>query len=368
MARHPNQVTMTNSSSKLRVLVSGGAGFLGSNLIHGLNARGITDITIVDRLGSGSKWRNLVGLQYSEHIEVDAFRARRLAASCDYDVVLLLGACSSTRESNASYLMENNVRDMVETIEWARIPHLVPHPSGGHFSRPATTRVIYASSAATYGAGPSDDSIAPSDLRPLNAYALSKNMVDQTLDARGLLDKVIGLKYHNVFGPNSQHKGVMTDFVAKTYDQIKTTGLVTLYDTHLHGPEVSGINVRKDARDFLYVKDAVDMTLFFALDEIGRRANGLFNIGSGAPASWTEIAALTLKAAIGYSADVRTEDYIRYQPMPSNLRAQYQYYTCADIGKLRAAGYSAPITPLADAIKDYVTQYLVPDKRRGEVS
>lgn len=326
----------------MRLLISGGAGFIGSNLVHRLNALGYTNITIVDRLGRTDKWRNLVGLRYRDYIEVDDFVAiLDSGKQPPFHVIFHLGACSSTRETDASYLIRNN-------YEWSR------RILG--FSLAIGARFIYASSAATYGAALSDDSLSPSLLRPLNPYALSKNMFDQYLESNGGLDHVVGLKYHNVFGPNSRHKGIMTDFVAKTYDAIKRDGYTTMYDTHLSAPE--GV---KDARDFLYVKDAIDMTLFFALDEKGRTSNGLFNIGSGQPASWREVAAHPF-AALDKPVD------IRYQPMPDDLRAKYQYYTCADIGKIRAAGYTGAITPLSDAIKDYVQTYLVPDKRRGEVT
>ncbi len=337
---------MTNQP---RILITGGAGFLGSSLAYQLNQLGYTNLTLVDRLGKTDKWRNLVGLRYTEYLEVDAFRARRQLTTCDFDVVFALGACSSTREGDASYLATNNLADMIDLYQWCNAKH------GIYCTKPP--RFIYASSAATYGSGPMDDSLSPTGLRPINPYALSKNMFDQWLEARGLLDRVVGLKYFNVFGPNSRHKGIMVDFVAKTYDQIRTQGYAELYDTHLHAP------AGQDARDFLYVKDAMDITIHFAFGA-GKSANGLFNVGSGEPTSWADVALNVIQQAAPFCAI--SSPMMRFVPMPDDLKARFQFYTRADISKLRATGYTKPITPIADAVCDYVTNYLIPDKRRGE--
>lgn len=345
---------MTNQP---KILITGASGFIASNLVYQLNQLGYTNLTLVDRLGNTDKWRNLVGLKYARYLEVDDFIKyidceTMYGATESYDVIYHLGACSSTRETDASYLMRNNYEFSVRLL---------------HYAMAAKTRFIYASSASSYGSGTMDDSLSPTSLKPLNPYALSKNMFDQYVEAHGYLDKVVGLKYFNVFGPNSRHKGIMVDFVAKCFDQMRTQGYIEIYDTHLHGPEAPAINVRKDARDFLYVKDAVDMTVHFAFGA-GKTASGLFNIGSGIPSSWFRVAAETAKATIAYETNVQVGDYVRFVSMPVALKSSFQFYTCADISKLRASSYTTPITPIDAAIKDYVTNYLMPDKRRGEVT
>lgn len=342
-----------------RVLITGGAGFIGSNVVAELNARGYTNITIVDRLGAGIKWRNLIGLRFTRYMEIAAFEREVLTQPCPFDIVIHLGAASSTRTTDASYLMDNNLAFSIRLAEWATGPTIKHLPSGSYTVGRAA-RFIYASSAATYGLSANQsDGQHPDECRPTNPYGLSKNLFDQWAARSGLAGRIVGLKYYNVFGPNSAHKGVMVDFVAKTYQAIKADGYTTIYDTHSQAPDGN------DRRDFIYVKDAVDMTLWFALDEKGKQANGLFNIGSGSPASWWEVAGRTI-GAMGLIVRFPT-DRVRLQSMPDDLKAQFQWSTCADIGKLRAVGYTGQIMPLADAIKDYVQTYLVPDKRRGEV-
>jgi ADP-L-glycero-D-manno-heptose 6-epimerase len=347
----------------MRVLLTGGAGLIGAATCKALNDQGITDIIIVDRLGKTDKWRNLVGLRYREYLEVDAFRARRLHSPCDFDAVILLGACSSTTQTDVYYLMSNNVSDMLETIEWARQPRQVYSPSGSYTFYPHA-RIVYASSAATYGAGLMTDTVSPVECRPLNPYGLSKNMVDQAIEARGLLDSVVGLKYFNVFGPGEAHKGDMRSVVAKGYDEIKSTGTMTLFDMPTDRPI---------GRDFLYVKDAAAITTWFVSDGIGQQANGLFNVGSGIASTWDQLAE-ALFDALERPIEIPTfkgPEYIgdlsaiNRVPMPDHLKGKYQYYTKADISRLRAAGYNAPIMPLGDAVKDYVTNYLIPDRRIG---
>jgi ADP-L-glycero-D-manno-heptose 6-epimerase len=326
-----------------RILVTGGAGFIGSALVWALNRRGLTDIVVTDFLGTDEKWRNLVPLRYADYIEADGFRAK-LAANGEafgkFSTVFHLGACSSTTETNAAYLMDNNFAYTRELAAWA-------------LSR--GTRFVYASSAATYGDGAEgmddkDPNLAR--LRPLNMYGYSKHAFDLHAQQQGWFDRIVGLKYFNVFGPNEDHKGDMRSLVNKAYGQILATGKVQLFKSHR--PDYKNGEQR---RDFLYVKDAVEMTLHFA--ERGGSASGLFNLGSGEANTW-----LTLAGAI--FAALGREPRIDFIEMPEALRAKYQYYTKADISKLRASGYEQPITPLADAVADYVRNYLVPGRRLGE--
>jgi len=247
-----------------------------------------------------------------------------------------MGACSSTTEIDASYLIRNNYEFTKDLCAW---------------SLANKTRFVYASSAATYGdgsAGMKDDDSKLDTLRSLNMYGYSKHLFDLHAKRAGFLSKIVGLKYFNVFGPNEDHKEDMRSLVHKSFAQIQTKGTIQLFKSY-----------RKDykdgeqKRDFLYVKDAVAMTLHLAATP---KANGLFNVGSGEAHTWNELAR-ALFAALG------RKPHIEYIKMPEALRPKYQYFTRADIGKLRAAGYKPAITPLEDAVKDYVTNYLVQDKR-----
>jgi ADP-L-glycero-D-manno-heptose 6-epimerase len=326
-----------------RILVTGGAGFIGSALVWALNGRGVEDIVVCDVLHSDEKWRNLVPLRYSDYVEGADLRSR-LAKSATalgkFSAVFHLGACSSTTERNASYLIDNNTAFTRELAAW---------------SLGAGSRFIYASSAATYGDGSQgmdDRDLALERLRPLNMYGYSKHLFDLHARRLGWLDRIVGLKYFNVFGPNEAHKGEMRSVVAKAHRQIQESGKIGLFKSYNPKYMDGG-----QMRDFLYVKDAVEMTLHFA--EKGSTAAGLYNLGSGEANTW-----LTLAEAI-FAALGRTPD-IEFIEMPEVLREKYQYFTKADISKLRASGYDRPVTPLGEAVADYVRNYLVPDKRLGD--
>jgi ADP-L-glycero-D-manno-heptose 6-epimerase len=326
-----------------RILVTGGAGFIGSALVWALNARGLEDIVICDVLHSDEKWRNLVPLRYADYVEGPVLRsklAQSAAAFGKFSAVFHLGACSSTTERDASYLIDNNTAFTRELAGWALA-------SGARF--------VYASSAATYGDGTQgmdDKDPALERLRPLNMYGYSKHLFDLYARRLGWLDRIVGVKYFNVFGPNEEHKGDMRSVVSKANLQIQESGEIRLFKSgdpkYADGGQM---------RDFLYVKAAVEMTLHFG--EKGSAANGLFNMGSGEANTW-----LTLARAI-FGALGR-EPKIEFIDMPEALRAKYQYYTKADISKLRESGYDRAITPLADAVADYVKNYLVPGKRLGD--
>ena len=326
-----------------RILVTGGAGFIGSALVWALNQRGITDIVITDILGSDEKWKNLVPLKFSTYVEADAFREHlrvKPTAHGKFSAVFHLGACSSTTEKNASYLISNNYNTTKELASWA-----LEHGA----------RFIYASSAATYGNGAQgmdDRSDNLHALRPLNMYGYSKHLFDLYAQRQGWLNRIVGVKYFNVFGPNEDHKADMRSLVNKAYQQILATGTVQLFKSYK--PEYRD---GEQMRDFLYVKDAVEMTIHFA--EAASNAGGLFNLGSGQANTWVTLAnaifsALDRPAAI---------DFIE---MPEVLRDKYQYFTQAEIGKLRESGYTREITSLETAVRDYVQNYLVTGKKFGE--
>jgi ADP-L-glycero-D-manno-heptose 6-epimerase len=315
------------------IIVTGGAGFIGSAIAAALNTRGIKDILIVDELGCDEKWKNLRNLCFTDYVEKDDFLEMVMSNSVPGRVEALfhMGACSSTTETNASYLVKNNYEYTKLLAQWAV---------------DCQVRLIYASSAATYGDGSlgfSDDETKIRALQPLNMYGYSKQIFDLWARKTGLLAKAAGLKYFNVYGPNEYHKAEMRSFVLKAFEQITATGKVRLFKSH--NPEYAD---GQYVRDFLYIKDAVDMTLFF-LDN--PRLAGLFNIGTGTARSWNDLAAAVFDA-------MGRKPNIEYVEMPESIRPQYQYYTEANIAKLRRAGYDKKTTPLEDAVTDYVQNYL----------
>ncbi len=329
-------------SPDARILVTGGAGFIGSALVWELNRRGCENIVVCDRLSQDEKWRNLVPLKFADYL--DGGDLERLVRTTPdalgaFDHVLHLGACSATTERDADYLMRNNYELTRLLCEWTLA-------RGGRF--------VYASSAATYGDGAHgmDDRMADLHrLRPLNMYGYSKHLFDLYARRAGLLDRVAGLKYFNVYGPNEDHKADMRSVVHKAHRQILESGRVQLFRSHR--PDYQD---GCQQRDFLYVKDAVKMTLHLAGSP---SANGLFNLGSGRAHTWVELAR-AIFAAMG------REPVIDFIDMPEALREKYQYYTCADIGRLRESGYDEPLFSLEEAVRDYVQGYLMTDRRLGD--
>jgi ADP-L-glycero-D-manno-heptose 6-epimerase len=334
-------MVMANADWKdKRVIVTGGAGFIGSVLVWELNRRGCSQVAIADYPAQREKCANLAGLRYTEIIEPAELPTRLLSgATGKLDCIFHLGACSSTTETNEKYLRENNFEYSRALAEWAL----------GN-----DVRFVYASSAATYGDGSAgmDDSDPRQleRLRPLNLYGQSKQWMDLHAWREGWLDRIVGLKYFNIFGPNENHKGDMRSLVCKSYAQALKTGVIQLFKSYR-----SEYRDGEQRRDFLYVKDAVSMTLHLAANPA---ANGIFNIGAGVARTWNELARAVF-AALG------REPRIEYIDMPVSIRDKYQYFTQADIGKLRATGYDQPITPLEDAVRDYVVNYLVPGRAIG---
>jgi ADP-L-glycero-D-manno-heptose 6-epimerase len=319
-----------------RVLVTGGAGFIGSALIWELNGRGCEHIVVTDLLGSTDKWRNLAPLRFADYLEADDLPPRLEAGALGrFDLVLHLGACSATTEKDGTYLIRNNYEYTKTLASWALANKV---------------RFVYASSAATYGDGSSGMSDREEQLtrfRPLNMYGYSKHLFDLYAQRQGFLDQVVGLKYFNVFGPNESHKGEMRSVVHKAYEQVLETGGLRLFKSYR--PDYKD---GEQKRDFLYIKDAVAMTLQLALNPA---AYGLYNVGSGESHTWMELAAAVFEA-------MDRPQKVEFIEMPNDLRQNYQYFTQADIGKLRESGYRDPITPLQAAVADYIKNYLVPGK------
>lgn len=324
-------------SSSHKIIVTGGAGFIGSAIVWKLNQLGETDVLIVDRLDETDKWKNLAPLQYADYIDADDF-LERLDDFKETKTLLHLGACSATTERDARFMMRNNYEFTKTLANW---------------SVENEVRFVYASSAATYGDGSNGMSDGADDLenlRPLNVYGYSKHLFDLYARRNNLFDKIVGLKYFNVFGPNENHKGEMRSLVNKAFAQIRETGKLQLFKS-AHPDYADG----EFGRDFVYVKDVVETTLHF----IENRNGGLYNIGSGEMHTWNELA-----AAIFDALDLPPE--IEFVEMPEHLRDRYQYHTQADLTRLLETGYDKKITPLRESVADYVKNYLIPDKFLGD--
>lgn len=315
-----------------KIVVTGAAGFIGRNVVAELNARGYTDLLLVDLLGREDKWKNLRGLKFEDLVAPDALLdlvARN--AIGDVDALLHLGACSATTERDADFLLHNNYSYTRTLCEW---------------SVQRQTRFIYASSAATYGDGSlgySDDESALDALRPLSMYGYSKHLFDLWARNHNLFRQIVGLKYFNVYGPYEDHKGDMRSMVRKGYDQIRDTGRLRLFKSG--SPRYAD---GEQMRDFIYVRDAVDVTLHF-LENPG--LGGLYNCGNSRARTWKDLAHAAFRA-------MGLEPQIEFIEMPADLRGKYQYFTEAPMQKLAATGYSRPFTSLEDGVHDYVRNYL----------
>ena len=324
------------------LLVTGGAGFIGSNVVAALNEAGRTDVVVNDVLGTDQKWRNLAKRQVADVVaRADLFRW--LDGGRKLDAVIHMGAISDTTATDADLVMENNFRTSVRLLDWctsARVPF------------------IYASSAATYGDGAEgfSDDWSPASLqklKPMNLYGWSKQLFDQAVVERFVKKEKLppqwaGLKFFNVFGPNEYHKGEMMSLVAKRFDDARSGRTVRLFKSHR-----PGIGDGEQRRDFIYVDDAVAVVRWLMQTP---QVSGIFNVGTGKGRSFRDLISALFRS-------LGLEPKIEYVDMPENIRGQYQYFTEAKVDHLLGAGYNAGFTSLEDGVKRYVTEFLNTDDR-----
>lgn len=321
------------------IVVTGAAGFIGSALVWRLNQHNRSDIIIVDELGKDEKWKNLVSLDFEDFINKDQF-IDKIETGLEFkiDTIIHMGANSSTTEKDADHLMKNN-------FEYTKKLAL--------YSINKNIRFIYASSAATYGDGSlgfEDNNELCKKLHPLNMYGYSKNLFDIWALKKNMMDKIAGIKYFNVFGPNEYHKADMRSVVHKAFEQIRDTGKVRLFKSRNKDYKDG-----EQKRDFVFIKDAVDMTLFFMEH---KDKNGLYNVGSGQARTWNDLVT-ALFSALGKPVN------IEYIDLPDHLADKYQYFTEAKLDKIKKAGYTQQISSLEEGVTDYVKNYLVTGKYLG---
>ncbi|WP_370775098.1 ADP-glyceromanno-heptose 6-epimerase [Roseburia sp.] len=316
----------------MSVIVTGGAGFIGSCIVRTLNDMGIEDITIVDHICETDKWMNMRNKKYTEYINRDEFLEKLPEYAGKVTHIIHMGACSATTERNFDFLYKNNY-EYTKTL-WK-------------FCTENQISFIYASSAATYGDGKEgfDDKEDIKRLRPLNGYGYSKQLFDLWAEKQTIAPKQhVGFKFFNVYGPNEYFKGSMASVIFHSFNKINETGEMGLFKSYKEGYEDGG-----QLRDFVYVKDICKVVKFMIEHE---EVSGLFNLGTGQARSFYDLAASTFKA-------MGLEPNIKYIEMPESLRAKYQYYTQANMEKLRSVGYADDFYSLEDGAKDYVQNYLM---------
>lgn len=318
------------------LVLTGGAGFIGSCLLQKLNENGVNDIIVVDNLASTEKWKNLVGKRFEMYLQKQEFLMLMSQGKLEkIDAIIHLGACSSTTEKNADYLMANNLNYTKALAAWCL--------KNGK-------KMWYASSAATYGDGSlgySDDDALTPKLRPLNMYGYSKQLFDEWLIKNKCQNKLTGFRFFNVFGPNEYHKESMRSMILKAFPKARDERKISLFASDR--PDYKD---GEQKRDFVYVKDVVEVIMYFYKHpEIG----GIYNIGTGKAQSWNDVAKAMFKA-LGVNGE------IEYIEMPEILKGKYQYFTEADLKKLRAAGCKHQFMTLEESVGDYVKNYLLEEK------
>lgn len=314
------------------IVLTGGAGFIGSCFLASLNAAGREDVLIVDSLGTGNKWKNLVDRTFIGIVGKEEFRDMMAVGDVeDVEAVVHMGACSSTTETDADYLYDNNYLYSIDVAEFA-------------IERGA--RFIYASSAATYGSGTRGYADTSTDLRPLNMYGYSKHLFDRWIRDQNLTESCVGLKFFNVFGPNEYHKGSMSSMVFKAVSQIQASGSVRLFKSVDSAYADGG-----QMRDFVYVKDVckVMMTLLERPD-----VNGIMNLGTGVARSWNDLMTAVFTA-------MGRDPNIEYTDMPDDLAKQYQNFTLADMSTMQRSLPDVQFGSLESTVADYVQEHLLKD-------
>lgn len=318
------------------IILTGGAGFIGSCILRVLNENGFSNVLIVDELGSDDKWKNLVHKQFDDYLHKDKLFdwLNEPSRAGDIEAIIHMGACSSTVETNVDYLLENNYRYSVRLAEYA-VKHGI--------------RFIYASSAATYGDGAlgfDDDHDRLEELKPLNPYGFSKHLFDLWAKKQGILDQITGLKFFNVFGPNEHHKGRMASVIYNLLPSVKDQNVIRLFKSN--DPKYKDGDQK---RDFIYVKDVAAIVM----DLLKKDIYGIYNVGSGEANTWNHVAR-GMFGALGQAPN------IEYREMPGDLHKKYQNFTEASVVKLKKALKDLQLTPLHEAIADYVNNYILPNK------
>lgn len=322
------------------IVVTGAAGFIGSNIVRALNLRGETSILAVDNLSRADKFRNLVDCEIADYLDKDDFRNALEAGAFDGDIAAILhqGACSDTMNSDGRYMMENNFRYSSDLLSYCQ-SESVP--------------LIYASSAAVYGAGPAFKEGREYE-RPLNVYGYSKFLFDQVVRRRWEQNtaQVVGLRYFNVYGAREAHKERMASVAFHCFNQYRESGKVKLFEGS------AGYAAGEQRRDFISVEDAVKVNLFF-LDHPGK--SGILNCGTGASQTFNDVAVATinaLRAEAGQNPlplqELSKQGVIEYVPFHAGLKSKYQSFTEADLSGLRAAGYDAPFFNVQTGVARYV--------------
>ncbi len=308
-------------------ILTGGAGFIGSCFLWKLNHQGNNDIIVVDNLANTNKWKNLIGKKFIDYIQKDDFLDVLESGKLPHvKTVVHLGACTSTVLNDAAYFLKNNYEYSKRLALWA-------------FAHKA--KFIYASSAATYGDGMSgydDADEAMPALRPLNIYGYTKHLFDLWLLRNNLINKVIGFKFFNVFGPNEYHKGEMMSIICKQFNSIKEGNPMRLFKSYRNDCKDG-----EQKRDFIYVKDVIEVMYYFYENPC---VSGIYNLGTAAARSWNDVAK-ALFFVLGKALK------IEYIEMPEGLKEKYQYFTEAKMDKITIAGCKHKFMPLEEAVKDY---------------
>ena len=330
-------------------VVTGAAGFIGSNLVKALNKHGVTNVFAVDDLKEGDKFRNLVGCEIADYLDKSEFLERLEAGAFDgiIDAVLHLGACSDTMETDGHYMLENNYRYSVDLLD---------------FCQEEEIPFIYASSASVYGGGRVFREGASHEA-PLNVYGYSKYLFDQIVRRRipDLHAPVVGLRYFNVYGLNEGHKGRMASVAWHFFNQFRAEGKVRLFEGS------GGFGDGEQRRDFVSVEDAVKVNLHFLQD---KAMSGIYNVGTGRAQSFNDVAAATINACYGAEGEpklsleeLKRQGAIEYIPFPEALKGKYQSFTEADLTALRKAGYDAPFLTVEEGVGRYVADLLLREEK-----